>query len=169
MPADAEAPTTRGDGAGAAVLGAAGSAEIGIGPVAWGTDGSQAGLIACRPDGMLHMAGQQVFRWAVEEMPTLALAACHQARVRIEDIDVFVPHQANLRIIDAVARKLGLDRVVIASDVSRSGNTSAASIPIALTRLVQSGKARNGPARPTPRLRRRPRLRGPGRGHSVMM
>lgn len=134
-----------GDGAGAAVLGSVATAgEVGVGPVVWGSDGSQAELIACRPDGRLRMAGQQVFRWAVEHMPDLALAACARAGVAIDDIDVFVPHQANLRIIDAVARKLGLHRTVIACDVSGSGNTSAASIPIALTRLIERGEARSG-------------------------
>jgi 3-oxoacyl-[acyl-carrier-protein] synthase-3 len=133
-----------GDGAGAAVLAPATAESVGIGPVVWGTDGSQAELIACRPDGMLRMAGQQVFRWAVEHMPGLALAACKRAGVSIDDIEVFVPHQANLRIIEAVVRKLGLHRAVIAADVSGSGNTSAASIPIALTRLIERREARTG-------------------------
>jgi 3-oxoacyl-[acyl-carrier-protein] synthase III len=64
--------------------------------------------------------------------------------VTAADIDVFVPHQANLRIIDAVVRRLGLHRAVVATDVTTSGNTSAASVPIALTRLLESGRAVSG-------------------------
>jgi 3-oxoacyl-[acyl-carrier-protein] synthase III len=83
------------------------------------------------------MAGREVFRWAVESMPAIALAACARGGVDINDIEVFVPHQANARIIDAIAAKLGLTDAVIARDISSSGNTSAASIPIALTRLLE--------------------------------
>jgi 3-oxoacyl-[acyl-carrier-protein] synthase-3 len=91
------------------------------------------------------MAGQEVFRWAVEQMPVIARAACQRAGIRLGDVDVFVPHQANLRIIDAMARALAFDRrVVVADDITLSGNTSAASIPIAITRLLESGRARAG-------------------------
>ncbi|HZZ96231.1 MAG TPA: beta-ketoacyl-ACP synthase 3 [Jatrophihabitantaceae bacterium] len=133
-----------GDGAGAAVVSAASGDGIGIGPVVWGSDGHQSNLIACRPDGLLQMAGREVFRWAVESVPDLALAACQRAGVSIDDIEVFVPHQANLRIIDAVVRSLGLHDTVIANDVIESGNTSAASIPIALARLIERREARSG-------------------------
>ncbi|MDT5010093.1 MAG: 3-oxoacyl-[acyl-carrier-protein] synthase, partial [Mycobacterium sp.] len=108
------------------------------------SDGGQSQLIACNSDGRLRMAGQEVFRWAVEHMPALGLAACKRAGVGIDEIEVFVPHQANLRIIDAVARKLGLRHAVVATDISSSGNTSAASIPIALSRLLERGEARAG-------------------------
>jgi 3-oxoacyl-[acyl-carrier-protein] synthase III len=90
------------------------------------------------------MAGREVFRWAVERMPEIALAACARAGVDISDIAVFVPHQANGRIIDAVATKLGLSGAVVASDIRESGNTSAASIPIALTRVVDENPALRG-------------------------
>jgi 3-oxoacyl-[acyl-carrier-protein] synthase-3 len=126
-----------GDGAGAAVLGPATGHEVAIGPLVWGSDGARGDLIACDPDGLLRMAGREVFRWAVESMPGVALAACERAGVDIGDIEVFVPHQANARIIDAIAARLGLTDVVIARDISGSGNTSAASIPIALTRLLE--------------------------------
>jgi 3-oxoacyl-[acyl-carrier-protein] synthase III len=126
-----------GDGAGAAVLGPATHDERGVGPVVWGSDGARGELIACDGDGMLRMAGREVFRWAVESMPAIALAACARGGVDINDIEVFVPHQANARIIDAIAAKLGLTDAVIARDISSSGNTSAASIPIALTRLLE--------------------------------
>jgi 3-oxoacyl-[acyl-carrier-protein] synthase-3 len=93
---------------------------------------------------MLRMAGREVFRWAVESMPAVALAACARADVGIGDIEVFVPHQANARIIDAIAAKLGLTDAVIARDISGSGNTSAASIPIALTRLLKENPTLSG-------------------------
>ena len=133
-----------GDGAGAAVLGEAGADGIGVGPAIWGSDGAQSELIACGSDGLLRMAGQHVFRWAVARMPDLAVAACKRAGVGIEDIDVFVPHQANLRIVHAITAKIGLQRAVIASDISGSGNTSAASIPIALARIMERREARSG-------------------------
>lgn len=133
-----------GDGAGAAVAGPARGVEIGVGPVVWGSDGGHAQLLACSSDGLLRMAGQEVFRWAVETMPAVALSACARAGVSIHDIEVFVPHQANLRIVNAIAQKVGLRRAVIASDVSESGNTSAASIPIALAKLVERREVRRG-------------------------
>jgi 3-oxoacyl-[acyl-carrier-protein] synthase-3 len=90
------------------------------------------------------MAGREVFRWAVESVPGIAREACQRAGVTLADIDVFVPHQANRRIVDAVARALGLESAVVADDVAVSGNTSAASIPIALTRLVEDRRVRPG-------------------------
>ena len=126
-----------GDGAGAAVLAPATGADHGVGSIVWGSDGSQSHLIACRPDGLLHMAGREVFRWAVERMPDIALQACTRAGVDISDIALFVPHQANGRIIDAVATRLELTHATVASDIRDSGNTSAASIPIALTRALE--------------------------------
>ena len=133
-----------GDGAGAAVLGPASSGVNGIGPVVWGSDGERRDLIACDADGKLRMAGREVFRWAVESMPAVALEACARAGVDLTDIDVFVPHQANARIIDAVATKLGLTGVVTSRDIIGSGNTSAASIPIALTRLLEDDATLSG-------------------------
>lgn len=125
-----------GDGAGAAVFGPATDGRSWIGPLAWGSNGSACDLIACDADGLLRMAGHEVFRWAVESMPAVALDACRRAGVAIGDIEVFVPHQANARIIDAVATRLGLGHAVVARDIASSGNTSAASIPIAITRLL---------------------------------
>ncbi|MGH8859654.1 MAG: 3-oxoacyl-[acyl-carrier-protein] synthase III C-terminal domain-containing protein, partial [Jatrophihabitantaceae bacterium] len=145
-PADLGTSIIFGDGAGAAVVGPASAGRTGIGPIVSGSDGSQAGLIACdsAAPGFLRMAGQHVFRWAVEHMPGVAREACRRAGVALSDIDVFVPHQANLRIIDAVARTLGLDNALVADDVTVSGNTSAASIPIALTRLIERRRVRSG-------------------------
>lgn len=136
-----------GDGAGAAVVGPSVDGELGIGPVVWGSDGEQAPLIAFGDDDtdeFMRMQGRQVFRWAVESIPDIAIEACRRAGVLPGDIEVFVPHQANLRIIDAVVRKVGLEHAVVASDIIESGNTSSASIPIALTRLRDSGAAKSG-------------------------
>ncbi|MEO8888302.1 MAG: beta-ketoacyl-ACP synthase 3 [Jatrophihabitantaceae bacterium] len=136
-----------GDGAGAAVVGPGVAGELGIGPVVWGSDGEQAPLIAFGDDDtdeFMRMQGRQVFRWAVESIPDIAVQACTRAGVLPADIEVFVPHQANLRIIDAVVRKVGLDHTVVATDIVESGNTSSASIPIALTRLRDSGAAKSG-------------------------
>jgi 3-oxoacyl-[acyl-carrier-protein] synthase-3 len=144
-PADLGTSIIFGDGAAAAVLGPA--ATPGVGPVVWGSDGSQADLIECEiaAPNPLRMQGQSVFRWAVESVPRIAAEACRRAGVRICDVDVFVPHQANLRIIDAVARRLGFEeRTVVADDVTTAGNTSAASIPLALSALLDAGRARAG-------------------------
>lgn len=136
-----------GDGAGAAVIGPSEPGDAtGIGPAVWGSDGAQAALIDCGPviGGTLTMAGRQVFRWAVETMPAIALEACARAGVTIDDIEVFVPHQANARIVEAIVKKLGLTHAVIADSVCDAGNTSAASVPIALTALAQQGRSRSG-------------------------
>jgi 3-oxoacyl-[acyl-carrier-protein] synthase III len=144
-----------GDGAGAVVIGP--SDVPGIGPVVWGADGSQGDAItqdvpwdALRDNPehsfpSLSMNGQQVFRWAVFEMAPVAQQALDAAGVAVEDLDVFIPHQANLRIIDAMVKKLGLpERVVVARDIVYTGNTSAASVPLAMAALLESGEARSG-------------------------
>jgi 3-oxoacyl-[acyl-carrier-protein] synthase III len=144
-PADLGTSIIFGDGAGAALLGP--SPDAGVGPVAWGSDGSLSTAIAFGDDDrdeFMRMQGQQVFRWAVETAPDVATQACKLAGVLPSEIAVFVPHQANLRIIDAVVRKLGLEHAVTSTDIVGSGNTSSASIPIALTRLIESAKAKSG-------------------------
>ncbi|SHH09031.1 3-oxoacyl-[acyl-carrier-protein] synthase III [Jatrophihabitans endophyticus] len=145
-PADLGTSIIFGDGAGAAVVGPAEGGRTGVGPVVWGSDGSAGGLIDCGPQvgGRMRMAGRAVFRWAVEQMPGIAAEACARAGVNLADVDVFVPHQANLRIIDAIAARLGLTRAVVAGHVTSAGNTSAASIPLALTQLLAEGRARSG-------------------------
>lgn len=135
-PADLATSIVFGDGAGAAVVGRVGADATGVGPLVSGSDGKQQGLIACAGDGLLHMAGREVFRWAVETVPGLAVETCRRAGIAVSDLAAFIPHQANKRIIDAVAARLDLRDVVVATDISRSGNTSAASIPIALDRLL---------------------------------
>jgi 3-oxoacyl-[acyl-carrier-protein] synthase-3 len=132
-----------GDGAGAAVVASADTAEIG--PTAWGSSGDVDGVLTMDTEGYLRMKGSDVFRWALETAPPVALDACARAGLRPDQIDVFVPHQANLRIVDAVAQRLGLrEDVIIAADVTESGNTSAASIPIALSKLRERGAYYSG-------------------------
>jgi 3-oxoacyl-[acyl-carrier-protein] synthase-3 len=132
------------DGAGAAVVG--GSDEPGIGPVAWGSDGDQHNAIEIAAGtGFMVMAGQAVYRWATTKLTEALVEAMERAGVGPEDIDVFAPHQANLRIVESMAKKLGLpERTVIARDIVQSGNTSAASIPLALTELLETGEAKSG-------------------------
>jgi 3-oxoacyl-[acyl-carrier-protein] synthase-3 len=134
-----------GDGAGAAIVGPADRDRVGVGPTVAGSDGDRRHLIECDASGFLRMAGREVFRWAVESVPPIALEACRRAGVELADIEVFVPHQANLRIVDAVARALQLESaVVVADDIAMSGNTSAASIPMAITRLMERRLVRPG-------------------------
>jgi 3-oxoacyl-[acyl-carrier-protein] synthase-3 len=124
-----------GDGAGAAVV-AASDDGAHIGPVVFGSDGADAALIECDPSGVLRMQGRSVFRWAVDTVPTLVERACERAGVAVSDVEVFVPHQANRRITDAVVRKLDLDHAIIATDITTAGNTSAASIPLAIDTVL---------------------------------
>jgi 3-oxoacyl-(acyl-carrier-protein) synthase III len=131
------------DGAGAAVVGPAD--EPGIGPVAWGSDGDQHSAIEIIDSGYMAMAGQAVYRWATTRLTEALTQAMDRAGVTPADIDVFAPHQANLRIIESMAKRLGFgEKTVIARDIVRSGNTSAASIPLALIALMESGEAKSG-------------------------
>jgi 3-oxoacyl-[acyl-carrier-protein] synthase-3 len=132
------------DGAGAAVVGPAD--EPGLGPVAWGSDGDQHNAIEIAAgSSTMTMAGQAVYRWATTKLTEALVAAMESAGVGPQDIDVFAPHQANLRIVESMAKKLGLpERTVIARDIVQSGNTSAASIPLALSALLESGEAKSG-------------------------
>ena len=141
-PADLGTSIIFGDGAGAAVV--ARSPEPGIGPVVWGSDGAASDLIHIPDGGLMHMAGQSVFRWATTEVHPIALQACARAGVHPADLDAIVPHQANLRIIDALAAKIGAPDAVVARDVVDAGNTSAASIPMAIDRLLEEGSVKPG-------------------------
>ncbi|HSP38724.1 MAG TPA: beta-ketoacyl-ACP synthase 3 [Frankiaceae bacterium] len=135
-----------GDGAGAAVLQSVPAEANGIGPVVWGSDGTGRDLIRV-PDFERHLAmdGSAVFRWATSSIAAVAEQACAQAGIAPRDLAAFVPHQANLRIVNAVARQLGLDEAtVVADDVRTSGNTSSASVPLALSRLVETGRVAHG-------------------------
>jgi 3-oxoacyl-[acyl-carrier-protein] synthase-3 len=143
------------DGAGAVVVGP--SDEPGIGPVVWGSDGEQFDLIRQREDWRdviasekpemphLIMQGNAVFRWASFAMAKTGQQALDRAGVSLDELDVFVPHQANMRITDAMARAMKLpERVKIARDIADQGNTSAASIPLALDRMIEEGDAHSG-------------------------
>jgi 3-oxoacyl-[acyl-carrier-protein] synthase-3 len=138
------------DGAGAAVVGAApDAASVGVGPVAWGSAGDQFAAIRINPDTRaLHQEGQQVFRWATTQVAPVALRAIELAGLTPADIDVLVPHQANLRIVEALAKKLrqkgARDDMRVADDIVHSGNTSSASIPLALDHMRTEGRLRPG-------------------------
>ena len=93
----------------------------------------------------LVMQGNAVFRWASFEMAKVAREAIEAAGITPADLDLFVPHQANMRITDAMARAMKLpETVVTARDIVEQGNTSAASIPLAIERLLETGQARSG-------------------------
>lgn len=144
-----------GDGAGAMVVGP--SEVPGFGPAVWGTDTAhlraieQSRSFAELKDGStqewpyLEMAGQEVFRWAMKGIAPIALEAVRAAGITPDDLDAFVPHQANMRITDAVVKEMKLPpSVVVARCVRDDGNTSAASIPLALESLISSGSVKPG-------------------------
>ncbi len=155
-----------GDGAGAALVGP--SDTPGIGPTIWGSDGAQWEVIkqthswldlrdalgddsiaADHPEHtgfpMLTMAGQSVFRWAVWSMAPVARQAVEAAGITLADLDAFIPHQANLRIIDAMIKQLKLPPdIPVARDIAQTANTSAASIPLATERMLREGDVPHG-------------------------
>ena len=132
-----------GDGAGAAVVGP--SDEPGIGPVVWGSDGTGAAAIRIPDDAdTLAMDGHAVFRWATTAMADVARNACAAAGLEPSEVKAFVPHQANLRIVDALARRLGIPDDRVARDVVEMGNTSSASVPLAVCRLIAEGRVAPG-------------------------
>jgi 3-oxoacyl-[acyl-carrier-protein] synthase-3 len=88
--------------------------------------------------------GQSVYRWAATQLPVVARKACEKAGLAPEDLAGVVLHQANLRIIEPLARRLGAVNAVVARDVTESGNTSAASIPLAFSKLVEQGAVSTG-------------------------
>lgn len=131
------------DGAGAALIGPAETDEIG--PTVWGHDGSRPEAIHVRGhgDNIFRMEGQAVFRWAISLVPVVR-QICEQAGVAPEDLAGIVPHQANLRIVEALATGIGAKNAAVARDVVDSGNTSAASVPLGLSRLLETGEIRRG-------------------------
>ncbi len=152
-----------GDGAGAAIVGP--SDTPGIGKLIWGSDGSQADVITqteawdtafAKSDAVngvgeetkwpyLRMDGQPVFRWAVWEMAKVAQQALDAAGVTADQLGAFIPHQANMRITDAMIKALKLpESVPVARDIAETGNTSAASIPLAMERMLETGEAHSG-------------------------
>jgi 3-oxoacyl-[acyl-carrier-protein] synthase-3 len=132
-----------GDGAGAAVVEAAD--EPGIGPVLWGSvpEMGHAVRIEGTPPRFAQ-EGQSVYRWATTQLPPIARKACEKAGLTPADLAGVVLHQANLRIIEPLAEKIGAVNAVVARDVVQSGNTSAASIPLAFSKLVEQGAVRTG-------------------------
>jgi 3-oxoacyl-[acyl-carrier-protein] synthase III len=135
------------DGAGAAVVGPVTEPgqQPGIGPVAWGSAGDMADKI-CITDrrSFISQEGQAVFRWATTELYPVAQAACERAGISPQDLDVFVPHQANLRIVESIARKLRIPQARVADDIIEAGNTSSASIPLALSRMIERNEISSG-------------------------
>ncbi|RMI28726.1 beta-ketoacyl-ACP synthase 3 [Nocardia stercoris] len=155
-----------GDGAGAVVVGP--SEENGISPTVWGSDGENAEAIAQDVDFLeymeraqrlqgtdpevekvgrmsLHMQGPKVFRWAAVTLPRALASAIELSGVSKDDLEVFVPHQANARINDLMRKNLGLaDDIPMANDIENTGNCSAASIPLAIEEMLVTGKAKGG-------------------------
>ena len=153
-PTDRSISFLLGDGAGAAIVGPADSP--GISKSVWGSDGSKweavgmTGSLLDFRDGTgswptLVQEGQSVFRWAVWEMVKVAKLALEVAGVKPEELSALVTHQANERIIDEMAKQLALpETVVIAKDIITTGNTSAASIPLAMHALLAEGRIKSG-------------------------
>lgn len=154
-PTDRSISFLLGDGAGACIVGP--SDFPGIGPTVWGSDGSKADAIRqthawsqLRTDPelgwpTLRQDGQPVFKWASFQMPKIAQLALDAAGVQAQDIQAFIPHQANMRIIDQMIKVLKLpEDVVVARDIVDTGNTSAASIPLATERLLTEGSVKSG-------------------------
>jgi 3-oxoacyl-[acyl-carrier-protein] synthase-3 len=147
-----------GDGAGAVVLGP--SDTPGVGPTVWGSDGRKGDAIRTTHDWLEYkyaddfrdvpwptaeQDGPTIFRWATSVAPHFAAQAIEAAGLTPADIDVFIPHQANLRIVETMAHTLGLrEDAVIARDVIDTGNTSGASVPLAMERLLREGTAHGG-------------------------
>lgn len=148
-PSDRSISFLLGDGAGAVIVGP--SDHTGIGPTVWGSDGEKWDTIRVTNTfaeyreskgemewPTLRQEGATVFRWAVWEMAKVARDTLERSGIAPEELAAFIPHQANMRIIDELAKQLKLpESVVIARDIERQGNTSAASIPLAMHQLLE--------------------------------
>ncbi|MFO7549114.1 MAG: beta-ketoacyl-ACP synthase III [Acidimicrobiia bacterium] len=145
-----------GDGAGAVVLEAT-DEPVGLLAAELGLDGTAAGILEVRTDGTagapgprspretgLRMDGPEVFRRAVTTMGDASVRVVGQAGLELDDVDLLIPHQANVRIIDAAARRLGLREDQVFVNIASYGNTSAATIPVALTEALEEGRVRPG-------------------------
>jgi 3-oxoacyl-[acyl-carrier-protein] synthase-3 len=146
-----------GDGAGAVLLEA--SDEPGLLGIHLGSDGTGADLLSvpaggsaapCTPEllaareNLLHMNGNEVFKFAVRAIPRVTRQALKESRLTVGDVDWLVPHQANQRILDTIADRLGVPHERVVSIIEDTGNTSTASIPLALDRLYTGGNLRPG-------------------------
>ena len=142
-PEDKRTASLFGDGAGAVVLSAEGDGAIG--PILLASDGSMAETItASHAERLLIMDGHTTFNMAVKVLVESTNQACERAGVELDDIDLFIYHQANGRIIKTVSEKLELPAARVADYVSETGNTSAASIPLTLSLLREDGRLRAG-------------------------
>jgi len=132
-----------GDGAGAVILESIGGEDRFL---SWdlGVDGSARSILQADRGGYLTMEGREVFRRAVRLTVESASIALERAKCTPDDIAMFIPHQANLRIIEAAAQRIGIPSGHTAVDVERTGNTSAASIPLALTDVADAGRLHDG-------------------------
>jgi 3-oxoacyl-[acyl-carrier-protein] synthase-3 len=132
-----------GDAAAAAVVGP--SEQHGLGPVVWGSDGAQYDAVAIdEQTRFFRQEGQSVYRWATSAMAPIAIEACERAGVKPDELAAFIPHQANMRIIDSIAKRLGVPDEIVARDIETSGNTSAATIPLAFSRMLEAGSIPSG-------------------------
>ena len=165
-PTDRNTAFIFGDGAGAVLVGP--SEENGISPVVWGSDGENSGAIAQNydipeymdrseefqhkdPDDdpvgrmVVTMEGPRVFRWAAITLPKALTTLLTESGAGPDDIEVFIPHQANARINELMRKNLGFaDDLPMANDIENTGNTSAASIPLAMEEMLATGKAKGG-------------------------
>ncbi len=138
------------DGAGAAVVGPIGHDERpGIGPISAGSAGDLVDtIVVADGNSFIRQEGQEVYRWAITKIAPVALRALELAGLTPADVDVLVPHQANLRIVEAIAKRLraagAREDLVVADDIVHSGNTSSASIPLALDHMRAEGRVRSG-------------------------
>jgi 3-oxoacyl-[acyl-carrier-protein] synthase III len=142
-PSDRNTAALFGDGAGAVVVAA--GAEGDVGPVVLGSDGGHSGLIvADRDTRLMAMDGHETFKQAVKRMSEGTLAACAEAGVTVGDVDLFVYHQANTRILASLAERLGLEQAKVVDCIAELGNTSAASVPLALEHARREGLLKPG-------------------------
>jgi len=135
-----------GDGAGAVIVGEV--AEGGYLAGVLGADGSGGPLLCVTRSGecpnTIFQNGKEVYKFAVKVMGEIAVQAVESAGLLLSDVDLLIPHQANLRIIDKAAERMGLPREKVVVNLDRYGNTSSASIPIALDEAVKTGRVQNG-------------------------
>lgn len=142
--ADRSTAVIFGDGAGAVVV-AGGDLELGVGSFVLGADGAQADLLYAERDApKLRMQGSEVYRHAVRRMTAATATALERAGLAIGDVDLFIAHQANARIIDAAAAELGVPREKVVCNVDAMANTSSASIPLALAHAERDGRLKPG-------------------------